>query len=82
MILLELRKRGVEVGEKSNKQADKDQRWADKLPARGGMMRMLKGPTIEMGRLLSAGTQGFVAGCRVSQWTALRLGRMVRVPGG
>lgn len=33
--------------------------------------------TLEIGRLLRAGTSGFVAGCRVSQWTAPSLGALV-----
>ena len=35
---------------------------------------------IEIGRLLRAGTTGFVAGCRVSQWEAPALGALVRAP--
>ena len=35
---------------------------------------------IEIGRLLRAGTTGFVAGCRVSQWDAPTLGALVRAP--
>jgi hypothetical protein len=35
---------------------------------------------IEIGRLLRAGTTGFVAGCRVSQWDAPALGALVRAP--
>ncbi len=38
--------------------------------------------TIEVGRLLRAGTQGFVAGCRVSQVDSPTFGAMVRVPLG
>jgi len=37
-------------------------------------------PPIEIGRLLRAGTTGFVAGCRVSQWTAPAFGALVRAP--
>jgi hypothetical protein len=36
--------------------------------------------TIEIGRLLRAGTTGFVVGCRVSQLEAPSFGAMVRVP--
>src|ERR1041385_5074300 len=36
--------------------------------------------SIEIGRLLRAGTTGFVAGCRVSQWDAPMLGALVRAP--
>jgi hypothetical protein len=36
--------------------------------------------TIEIGRLLRAGTTGFVVGCRVSQLTAPSFGGLVRVP--
>ena len=35
---------------------------------------------IEIGRLLRAGTTGFVAGCRVSQWDAPAFGALVRAP--
>ena len=35
---------------------------------------------IEIGRLLRAGTTGFVAGCRVSQWDAPMLGALVSAP--
>lgn len=35
---------------------------------------------IEIGRLLRAGTNGFVVGCRVSQLTAPSFGDLVRVP--
>ena len=35
---------------------------------------------IEIGRLLRAGTTGFVAGCRVSQWDGPALGALVRAP--
>ena len=35
---------------------------------------------IEIGRLLRAGTTGFVAGCRVSQWDTPALGALVRAP--
>jgi len=35
---------------------------------------------IEIGRLLRAGTTGFVAGCRVSQWTVPAFGALVRAP--
>jgi hypothetical protein len=37
---------------------------------------------IEMGRLLRAGTTGFVAGCRVSQFTVPAFGGLVRAPLG
>jgi hypothetical protein len=37
---------------------------------------------IEIGRLLSAGTTGFIAGCRVSQLTAPAFGALVRAPLG
>ncbi len=37
---------------------------------------------IEVGRLLRAGTQGFVAGCRVSQVDSPTFGALVRVPLG
>lgn len=37
---------------------------------------------IEIGRLLSAGTTGFVAGCRVNQWNAPSFGAVVRAPLG
>ena len=37
---------------------------------------------IEIGRLLRAGTTGFIAGCRVSQWTAPAFGSLVRAPLG
>ncbi|MBC7879151.1 MAG: hypothetical protein H7Y59_18420 [Anaerolineales bacterium] len=37
---------------------------------------------IEIGRLLRAGTTGFVAGCRVSQFTVPALGALVRAPLG
>jgi hypothetical protein len=33
---------------------------------------------IEIGRLLRAGTTGFIAGCRVSQWTVPAFGALVR----
>jgi len=33
---------------------------------------------IEIGRLLRAGTTGFIAGCRVSQFTVPALGSLVR----
>jgi hypothetical protein len=36
--------------------------------------------TIEIGRLLRAGTSGFVVGCRVSQLDAPSFGALVRVP--
>ncbi len=36
--------------------------------------------TIEIGRLLSASTTGFVAGCRVSQLSAPAFGALVRAP--
>ncbi|UCD97787.1 MAG: hypothetical protein JSV42_12565 [Chloroflexota bacterium] len=36
--------------------------------------------TIEIGRLLRAGTTGFVVGCRVSQISAPSFGALVRVP--
>ena len=35
---------------------------------------------IEIGRLLRAGTTGFIAGCRVSQWTVPAFGALVRAP--
>jgi hypothetical protein len=35
---------------------------------------------IEIGRLLRAGTTGFVAGCRVSQWAVPAFGALVRAP--
>jgi len=35
---------------------------------------------IEIGRLLRAGTTGFIAGCRVSQWTIPAFGALVRAP--
>ena len=35
---------------------------------------------IEIGRLLRAGTAGFVAGCRVSQLEAPSFGALVRIP--
>ncbi|MDD2921940.1 MAG: hypothetical protein PHQ36_06605 [Anaerolineales bacterium] len=37
---------------------------------------------IEIGRLLSAGTTGFIAGCRVSQLTVPAFGALVRAPLG
>lgn len=37
---------------------------------------------IEIGRLLRAGTTGFIAGCRVSQLTAPAFGALVRAPLG
>ncbi len=37
---------------------------------------------IEIGRLLRAGTTGFIAGCRVSQWTVPAFGALVRAPLG
>lgn len=37
---------------------------------------------IEIGRLLRAGTTGFIAGCRVSQWTVPAFGALVRAPVG
>lgn len=37
---------------------------------------------IEIGRLLRAGTTGFIAGCRVSQLTVPAFGALVRVPLG
>ena len=37
---------------------------------------------IEIGRLLRAGTTGFIAGCRVSQWTAPAFSSLVRAPLG
>ena len=37
---------------------------------------------IEIGRLLRAGTAGFIAGCRVSQLTVPALGALVRAPLG
>jgi hypothetical protein len=37
---------------------------------------------IEIGRLLRAGTTGFIAGCRVSQWTVPAFGALVRAPIG
>lgn len=37
---------------------------------------------LEMGRMLRAGTAGFVFGCRVSQWEAPEFGALVRVPQG
>jgi hypothetical protein len=37
---------------------------------------------IEIGRLLRAGTRGFIAGCRVSQLSVPSLGAMVRAPLG
>lgn len=38
-----------------------------------------KKPALEIGRLLRAGTAGFVVGCRVSQLTAPSFGALVRV---
>ncbi len=38
--------------------------------------------SIEIGRLLSAGTTGFIAGCRVSQLTVPAFGALVRAPLG
>jgi hypothetical protein len=35
---------------------------------------------IEIGHLLRAGTTGFIAGCRVSQWTVPAFGALVRAP--
>ncbi|MFO3795826.1 MAG: hypothetical protein ACK8QZ_00875 [Anaerolineales bacterium] len=35
---------------------------------------------LEVGRLLRAGTRGFVAGCRISQFEAPAFGALVRVP--
>jgi hypothetical protein len=35
---------------------------------------------IEIGRLLRAGTTGFIAGCRVSKWTVPAFGALVRAP--
>ena len=35
---------------------------------------------LEIGRMLRAGTTGFVFGCRVSQWDAPEFGALVRVP--
>ena len=35
---------------------------------------------IEIGRLLRASTTGFIAGCRVSQWTVPAFGALVRAP--
>ena len=37
---------------------------------------------IEIGRLLRAGTTGFIAGCRVSQFTVPAFGELVRAPLG
>jgi hypothetical protein len=37
-------------------------------------------PAIEIGRLLRAGTAGFIAGCRISQLEAPSFGALVRVP--
>ena len=37
---------------------------------------------IEIGRLLRAGTTGFITGCRVSQWTVPAFGALVRAPLG
>ncbi len=37
---------------------------------------------IEIGRLLRAGTTGFIAGCRVSQFTVPTFGELVRAPLG
>src|SRR5829696_2471992 len=37
---------------------------------------------IEIGRLLRAGTTGFTAGCRVSQFTVPAFGELVRAPLG
>ena len=37
---------------------------------------------IEIGRLLRAGTTGFTAGCRVSQFTVPTFGELVRAPLG
>ncbi|HLF90293.1 MAG TPA: hypothetical protein VI451_15200, partial [Anaerolineales bacterium] len=37
---------------------------------------------LEIGRLLRAGTSGFVVGCRVSQLDAPSFGGLVRVPLG
>jgi hypothetical protein len=45
-------------------------------------MRMLKSSAVEIGRLLRANTVGFVAGCRVSQWSSPTFGALVRVPLG
>ena len=39
-------------------------------------------PVIEIGRLLRAGTTGFIAGCRVSQLDAPAFGALVRAPLG
>ncbi|NCP86651.1 MAG: hypothetical protein CO094_12850 [Anaerolineae bacterium CG_4_9_14_3_um_filter_57_17] len=39
-------------------------------------------PTYEIGRLLRAGTTGFVAGCAVSQFDAPTFGALVRAPLG
>jgi len=39
-------------------------------------------PAIEIGRLLRAGTTGFIAGCRVSQLDAPAFGALVRAPLG
>lgn len=39
-------------------------------------------PGYEIGRLLRAGTSGFVAGCAVSQFDAPRFGALVRAPLG
>ncbi len=39
-------------------------------------------PAIEIGRLLRAGTAGFIAGCRVSQLDAPAFGALVRAPLG
>ena len=35
---------------------------------------------IEIGRLLRAGTTGFIAGCRVNQFDAPAFGALVRAP--
>ena len=37
---------------------------------------------IEIGRLLRAGITGFIAGCRVNQWSAPSFGTLVRAPLG
>lgn len=51
-------------------------------PGRPVFMRATDSTSIEIGRLLRAGTSGFVVGCRVSQLDAPSFGALVRAPLG
>ncbi len=71
MILAELRSQGIDVGDVSNKQ------YAKKSGCPNEVFAMTM---IEIGRLLRAGTAGFVVGCRVNQLNAPAFGALVSTP--